>query len=108
MTEGPPEHRHFVCSVGHQFSFWNLYESKETELERAQWSTMALLMHLQMILEMLLDARALSDAPDSANLRQRKGEWVAGVLLTGGGSDGAHGLVTIKAQGGLSIVQRPS
>ena len=33
---------------------------------------------------------------------------VAGVLLTGGGSDGAHGLVTIKGQGGLSIVQRPS
>ena len=33
---------------------------------------------------------------------------VAGILLTGGGSDGAHGLVSIKAQGGLSIVQRPS
>lgn len=33
---------------------------------------------------------------------------VAGILLTGGGADGAHGLVTIKAQGGLSIVQRPS
>ena len=33
---------------------------------------------------------------------------VAGILLTGGGSDGAHGLVTIKEQGGLSIVQRPS
>jgi two-component system chemotaxis response regulator CheB len=36
------------------------------------------------------------------------GNRVAGVLLTGGGSDGAHGLVTIKEQGGLSIVQRPS
>jgi len=36
------------------------------------------------------------------------GERVAGVLLTGGGSDGAHGLVTIKRQGGISIVQRPS
>ncbi|HKR78120.1 MAG TPA: chemotaxis protein CheB [Nitrospira sp.] len=33
---------------------------------------------------------------------------VAGILLTGGGSDGAHGLVTIKEKGGLSIVQRPS
>jgi len=36
------------------------------------------------------------------------GKRVAGVLLTGGGSDGAHGLVTIKQQGGVSIVQRPS
>jgi two-component system chemotaxis response regulator CheB len=36
------------------------------------------------------------------------GKRVAGVLLTGGGSDGAHGLVTIKQLGGLSIVQRPS
>ena len=36
------------------------------------------------------------------------GKRVAGVLLTGGGSDGAHGLVTIKEQGGVSIVQRPS
>ena len=36
------------------------------------------------------------------------GKRVVGVLLTGGGSDGAHGLVTIKEQGGVSIVQRPS
>jgi two-component system, chemotaxis family, protein-glutamate methylesterase/glutaminase len=43
-------------------------------------------------------------ASAAAAFRQR----VAGVLLTGGGSDGAHGLVTIKGQGGLSIVQRPS
>ena len=36
------------------------------------------------------------------------GSRVAGVLLTGGGSDGAHGLVTIKQGGGVSIVQQPS
>ena len=36
------------------------------------------------------------------------GKRVAGVVLTGGGSDGAHGLVTIKELGGVSIVQRPS
>jgi len=29
-------------------------------------------------------------------------------LVDRGGSDGAHGLVTIKEQGGVSIVQRPS
>jgi two-component system chemotaxis response regulator CheB len=32
---------------------------------------------------------------------------VAGVLLSGGGSDGVSGLTVIKARGGLSIVQRP-
>jgi two-component system, chemotaxis family, protein-glutamate methylesterase/glutaminase len=32
---------------------------------------------------------------------------VVGVLLTGGGSDGAQGLVKIKGQGGLTLVQKP-
>ncbi|BCA56028.1 hypothetical protein W02_31680 [Nitrospira sp. KM1] len=35
------------------------------------------------------------------------GERVAGVILTGGGSDGAHGLIAIKEHGGKSIVQDP-
>jgi two-component system chemotaxis response regulator CheB len=34
-------------------------------------------------------------------------ERVAGVLLTGNGSDGAHGLVMIKRYHGLSFVQKP-
>jgi hypothetical protein len=74
VENGPHGHRRFVCSVGHAFSLWDLYEAKETELERAQWSTMALLMHLQMLLEMLLDTRELSDMPDSSRLRQRFGQ----------------------------------
>ena len=32
---------------------------------------------------------------------------VVGVLLTGGGSDGAQGLVKIKARGGITLVQHP-
>jgi len=35
------------------------------------------------------------------------GARVAGVLLTGGGRDGANGLITIKKAGGLSLVQDP-
>jgi len=35
------------------------------------------------------------------------GDRVAGILLTGGGTDGAHGLVKIKERGGLTIVQKP-
>jgi two-component system chemotaxis response regulator CheB len=32
---------------------------------------------------------------------------VAGILLTGGGTDGGHGLRKIKAYGGLTFVQKP-
>lgn len=35
------------------------------------------------------------------------GPRVIGILLTGGGSDGAHGLALIKRRGGLTLVQRP-
>ena len=35
------------------------------------------------------------------------GNRVAGILLTGGGTDGGHGLRKIKAAGGLTFVQKP-
>lgn len=35
------------------------------------------------------------------------GKRVAGILLTGANSDGAAGLVKIKARGGVTFVQRP-
>ena len=74
LTTGPHDHAQFACSVGHAFSLWELYEAKETELERAQWSTLVLLMHLQNILETLLDARDFPDAPDPSKIRQRIGQ----------------------------------
>lgn len=36
------------------------------------------------------------------------GRRVAGVLLTGGGSDGAQGLVAIKQHDGITLVQQPA
>jgi two-component system chemotaxis response regulator CheB len=42
-----------------------------------------------------------------ASAAESFGERVAGVVLTGGGADGANGLVRIKAYKGLSIVQNP-
>ena len=65
------DHHQFVCSVGHRFSLWDLYESKETELEQAEWSTIALLKHLEMILQMLLNARDIPEAPGQSDIRER-------------------------------------
>src|SRR5262249_29929206 len=36
------------------------------------------------------------------------GPRVAGIVLTGGGSDGVFGLIAIKAAGGLSLIQDPA
>ncbi len=36
------------------------------------------------------------------------GAGLLGVILTGGNSDGAHGLWTVKARGGLALVQDPA
>ncbi len=43
-------HVEFRCSVGHAFSLEELYIAKEKQLEHAQWSLIALLKHLQIIL----------------------------------------------------------
>ena len=37
-----------------------------------------------------------------------RGSRVAGVLLSGGGTDGVQGLIAIKRHGGLSIAQEPA
>jgi two-component system CheB/CheR fusion protein len=40
-----------------------------------------------------------------ASLAEEHGEWAAGVVLSGSGSDGTLGLKAIKEQGGLTLVQ---
>ena len=58
---GPGHHLDFVCSVGHTFSLEELYGAKEDQLEYAQWSLLALLKHLQMILQ-------IATEPDTHNI----------------------------------------
>ncbi len=43
-----------------------------------------------------------------ASAAESFGQRVAGIVLTGSGRDGADGLVRIKAQGGVSIIQDPN
>jgi two-component system chemotaxis response regulator CheB len=45
--------------------------------------------------------------PLFASAAGARGPRVAGILLSGGGADGAEGLIAITGKGGLSIVQRP-
>ena len=52
---GPGHHLEFVCSVGHTFSLVELYVAKEDHVEYAQWSVLALLKHIQMILRIALE-----------------------------------------------------
>ncbi len=52
---GPRQHVEFVCSVGHTFSLEEIYTAKEDQVEHAQWSLLALLKHLQMILQIAME-----------------------------------------------------
>lgn len=55
-TESSLRHRLvFICSVGHTFSVEELYQAKEESVEEYEWSVIALLKHLQMILGLLLE-----------------------------------------------------
>ena len=56
---GPHQHLEFVCSVGHLFSLEELYTAKENQLEYTQWSVLALLKHLKMILDIARESGTL-------------------------------------------------
>jgi two-component system chemotaxis response regulator CheB len=47
--EGPQEHLHYTCVVGHSFSLNSLLEAKEDQVEQALWSIVSLLQHVGMI-----------------------------------------------------------
>ncbi|OAN54138.1 hypothetical protein A6A04_12930 [Paramagnetospirillum marisnigri] len=42
-----------------------------------------------------------------ASLAEDRGQYAIGVILSGTGSDGAHGMRAIKASGGLTVAQEP-
>jgi two-component system, chemotaxis family, protein-glutamate methylesterase/glutaminase len=46
---------HLMCSVGHKFSLESLLEAKEEELEKAMWSVIAVLAHVDMITKKLME-----------------------------------------------------
>ena len=71
IEQGPPRHLRFVCSVGHAFSLRDVYEAKEQELERSQWSMMALLKHLEMILGLSLLGSQPSNVDEYQHIQHR-------------------------------------
>lgn len=74
-------HPRFVCSVGHAFALDDLLQAKEEELEKSQWSTIALLTHVQMIVDMLLAAAPPSDGGPWRNLHRRMDQVRAHVQM---------------------------
>jgi hypothetical protein len=60
-----------ICSVGHAFSLADLYQAKEEQLEACEWSMMALLKHIQMILGMLLESGLSSEPFNKHTIQQR-------------------------------------
>jgi len=67
-------HRHlvFVCSVGHTFSLEDLYQAKEESVEEYEWSVVALLKHLQMILGLLLESPSGTEPFSVETIRRRE------------------------------------
>jgi two-component system chemotaxis response regulator CheB len=61
----------FVCSVGHRFSYESLLEAKEDELETTLWSSVALLAHLDMVIQKLLEPQEVGEQGRSETLRTR-------------------------------------
>lgn len=71
QQEGERGPQQFRCSVGHAFSLRELYQAKEEELERAQWSAIVLLKHLQHILDWMKEADDAPGPPDGEALPTR-------------------------------------
>jgi hypothetical protein len=64
-------HQQFVCTVGHAFTLETLYQAKEEELERAQWSATVLMEHLMMILQMFQSPAPIAASIPEDRIRRR-------------------------------------
>ena len=60
-----------VCSVGHRFSLDSLLEAKEDELERTMWSSLALLTHVDMVIQKLLEQPGSAERSRQESLHTR-------------------------------------
>lgn len=76
---------------------WGSQEEYRTSIPTLALSTEAPVLYARPSIDVLFESAA--DA---------YGEKVIGVILTGASNDGSQGLASIKANGGLTIVQEPS
>jgi hypothetical protein len=60
-----------VCNVGHGFSIESLLEAKEDELEKTMWSSLALLAHVEMAIQKLLEQPERTDRARQESLHTR-------------------------------------
>jgi len=60
-----------ICSVGHRFSVESLLEAKEEELEKTMWSSIALLAHVDMVIQKLLQQPGGTDQNRREALKKR-------------------------------------
>ena len=68
---GQQGHIEFICSVGHAFSLEGLYQAKEEQVELFEWSVVALMKHLQMVLGLLLESGPTSEAYQETTIQRR-------------------------------------
>ena len=71
VEPGPGGHEEFVCSVGHMFSLHDLYQAKKERLEEAQWSAVAFMKHVQMLIQTILDSDMRPESYREEDLRAR-------------------------------------
>ncbi len=64
-------HQQFVCTVGHTFTLDTLYQAKEEQFERAQWSTTVLMEHLIMIVQMFQPPADMSSSIPANQIERR-------------------------------------
>lgn len=71
MQSNRQGHQQFVCTVGHAFALDTLYQAKEDQLERAQWSMTVLMEHLVMILPMFQSPAAVPTSISADQIERR-------------------------------------
>jgi two-component system chemotaxis response regulator CheB len=77
--EGLADYR---CQVGHAYGLSDLLTAKERQLEHALWSAMALLEHVETIIDLALDrADAMGVAAGRVSLERRREQARAHVSL---------------------------
>ena len=64
-------HRDYRCQVGHHFSTRSLLIAKEKEVERTLWSAAALLEHVALVYDRLIEEVQEVDSKERRRLQQR-------------------------------------